>query len=426
MGKYFGTDGIRGIVNEDLTPELAFKVGNVLGKMGEKLIIAQDTRGSGELLVHAISVGAASAGCNVLNCGILPTPAIAILSKIEDCIGVVISASHNPPQYNGIKIMRKGYKLPDDIENDIEKELENKVEYVSYSKIGRIKNYSEAFDIYVNFIVNLYKDTSFAGLRILLDAANGAAYETSPKVLEMLGAKVDVFFNEPDGFNINRNCGSTCPNNIMKYVDNHDFVILHDGDADRCLLVDENKKLVYGDQIIGINALQMKSENRLKNNTVVLTIMSNLGLEKFLVSRGINVIRTRVGDRYILEELLERNAVLGGERSGHVIFLDRSTTGDGLITAIETLRTMIKMNKKLGELKSLMEDYPQEMLNVPLSMNKKIAPMEINRLVKKYQNDDMRVVIRPSGTEPVIRIMVEGKNEELVKETAFSIAKEMR
>ncbi|MDK2886073.1 MAG: phosphoglucosamine mutase [Thermosipho sp. (in: thermotogales)] len=408
--KLFGTDGIRGIVNEFLTPELAFRLGNALGRfVDNKVFIAKDTRNSCDMFEAALIAGLTSSGLDVYRCGVMPTPALALVTKLENSAGIMISASHNPPEYNGLKVILKGYKLPDEIEEKIENEMKE-IKYLGYKKIGKVFDYELASEEYVNYISKLYSDLNLNGLKLVVDVANGATLKINPMVLENLGAKIEVINDKPNGFNINHNCGSTHPENAKKYKKDGEIAVLYDGDGDRCILLDEKGEEVHGDKILGITAVEMKNEKRLLKNTVVLTILSNMGLEKYLKEREIDVVRTNVGDRYILHEMLKNGYVLGGERSGHVIYLDRSTTGDGLITTLEVLNVLVKTGKSLFELSNNIPDYPQVMLNVKVK-NKEVYKDE--KIVEKIkQINDYRVIIRPSGTEPVIRILVEGPDFE--------------
>jgi phosphoglucosamine mutase len=420
--RLFGTDGIRGVVNEELTADIAFRLGNALGKYVDKRIfIAKDTRASGDMLEAAIIAGATSAGATVYRCGVLPTPALAIITKLEDAVGVMISASHNPPEFNGLKVIFKGFKLPDEVEEHLEKRMKE-LHYASYNEVGCVVDYKLAFEEYTNYILQQFSDLDLTGLKILVDAGNGAAYETTPYVLKQLGAKIEVISNSPDGYNINVGCGSTNPDIARNKMTNHSLAILHDGDADRCILLDEKKQEVHGDKMIGICALHMKDEGRLKNDIVVGTVLSNMGLELFLRDHGIKLLRTKVGDRYVLEQMLEKGATIGGERSGHVIFLDRSTTGDGLITALETLRVMVKSGKKLSELADSVPDYPQIMINVKCKNKLIVEHQDVKALIEKYKCDDIDIVVRPSGTEPLVRVFVQGPDEEYISNVAYEIS----
>jgi phosphoglucosamine mutase len=420
--RLFGTDGIRGVVNEELTPDIAFKLGNALAKFVDKRIfVAKDTRASCDMLEAALIAGATASGATVYRCGILPTPALAVLTKLEDAIGVMISASHNPPEFNGLKVISRGFKLPDEVEDTLEKRMKE-VHYSTFDEIGRVVDYKLAFEEYSNYVVQQFSDLDLSGLKILVDAGNGAAYETTPYVLGQLGAKVEVINNVPDGFNINVNCGSTNPESAASKMTNHQLAILHDGDADRCILLDEKRQEVNGDRVIGLCAVQMKAENRLKNNTVVGTVLSNKGLEVFLKGLGIRFERAKVGDRYVLEKMMELGSMIGGERSGHIIFLDRSTTGDGLITSLELISTMIKREKPLSELSNEVPDYPQAMINVKTKNKLIMENEEVRKLIDELKRDDVDIVVRPSGTEPLVRVFVQGPDQEYISTAAYTIA----
>ncbi len=420
----FGTDGVRGVVNEELTPELAFKIGNAIARIyeGDSVLIAKDTRKTGDMLESALASGLASAGKDVLLCGVIPTPALALLSNRLKTVGVMISASHNPPEYNGIKVIKNGFKLPDDEERRIEKLVESP-KLVEYMRVGKINNFEKASDIYINEILKMFSNLNLSGMRITVDVANGAAYRTTPEVLRKLGATVDVVADKPDGFNINDGCGSTNIDFVSSRKNNGEIAFAHDGDADRCIFVDESGREFHGDKIMGTCAVSMLNEGRLKNAKVVATILSNLGLEEFLRSHGISLIRTKVGDRYVLEEMIKNGSLLGGERSGHVIFLDRSTTGDGLITALEVLRVLKRSRRRLENFNDMIPDYPQVMVNVKVNNKSVASDPRVMDAVKNLQSSDVRIIVRPSGTEPVVRVMVEGKDELKIKRVAENIAK---
>ncbi|MGB9615094.1 MAG: phosphoglucosamine mutase [Fervidobacterium sp.] len=420
--RLFGTDGIRGVINEELTPEIAFKLGNALARyIDKRIFVAKDTRASSDMLEAALTAGATAGGATVYRCGVLPTPALAVITKLEDAVGVMISASHNPPEFNGLKVISRGFKLPDDVEETLEHRMKE-IHYLPYNEIGCVVDYKLAFEEYTNYVVQQFSDLDLTGLKVLVDAGNGAAYETTPYVLKALNAKVEIINNTPDGYNINVNCGSTDPKHAMSKMTNHNLAISHDGDADRCILIDEKKQEVHGDKMIGICAKQMKEEGSLKNNVVVGTVLSNSGLEMFLKSNNIKLIRTKVGDRYVLEKMLEVGANVGGERSGHIIFLDRSTTGDGLITALEIIGVMVKSGKKLSELSDEIPDYPQIMLNVKTKNKLILEHEEVKKIIEKYKRDDINIVVRPSGTEPLIRVFVQGPDEEYISSVAYDIA----
>ena len=423
----FGTDGIRGVVNGDLTPELAFRVGNALGRVfqGETVLLGRDTRASGEMLEAALAAGLASAGKDVMLCGVLPTPAIALLSRKMKTAGVIISASHNPPEYNGIKIVENGFKLSDEKEMEIEKEI-SKLEYAESRRVGRIRNFEGAFDVYLGEILSMFSDLNLSGMSVAVDAANGAAYRTTPAVLEKLGAEVEVFSNEPDGFNINENCGSTNIGFLKSVKKSGVIGIAHDGDADRCIMVDEMGEEVHGDKIMGLTAKMLLESGRLSNKKVVATVLSNMALEEYLKGIGVELLRTKVGDRYVLERMIQTGSTLGGERSGHIIFLDRSTTGDGLITALEVLRAVRTSGKSLSELHSEIEDYPQVMINVAVRDRSVSSHPDVLKAVEEELEEGFRIIVRPSGTEPVVRVMVEGKDEVRIREKAERIAEVVR
>ncbi len=422
----FGTDGIRGVVNEELTPEIAFRLGNTLGKyIDKKIFVAADTRASADMFISAITAGATSAGANVYNCGVLPTPALALITKLEDATGVMVSASHNPAEFNGLKIISKGFKLPDEVEEQIEKRMKEH-HYASYDEIGHLIDYKFAFEEYVDYVIEKYKDVDLNGIKILVDTTNGATINTTPHVLKELGAKVEVINNQPDGFNINKNCGSTDPKMAISKMTNHNIAILHDGDGDRVIMLDDKKREFHGDKMIGVTAEYMKEIGRLKNDVVVGTVLTNLGLEKFLKERNIKLERTKVGDRYVLERLLQLNGIVGGEQSGHVIYLDRSTTGDGLITALEVLNVITKKGVTLSELYEKVPDYPQVMINIMVKSKSIVEHPEIKETIKKFENEDLMIIVRPSGTEPLVRVFVQGENEEKVSNVAYEISEKIK
>jgi len=434
MGKLFGTDGVRGVANQELTPELAFKLGRAaayhLAQHTDQASVAigKDTRISGDMLEGALIAGICSMGVNVYRLGVLPTPGIAYMTrKLGATAGTVISASHNPVADNGIKFFdARGYKLPDEIEEKIEEtvlEEKDNLPRPIGAGVGKVLEVRDAVEQYASYAASTFSG-SLQGLKIVLDCANGASYQVTPVVLRRLGAQVITLHNNPDGTNINLNCGSTHPESLMKAVVEYgaDLGFAHDGDADRLLAVDEKGNLVDGDQIMVMCALKMKEQARLRNNTVVVTIMSNLGLHRALKKAGIVVKQTKVGDRYVFEEMLKSGAVLGGEQSGHIIFLDNNTTGDGLITALQVLQTVVDSGKPLSELAGLMQRMPQSLLNVRVA-DKKLAMENPDFLAKVKEverelGEEGRVIVRPSGTEPVIRIMVEGPDPKITEEKA--------
>jgi len=423
--KLFGTDGIRGEIGVDLTPELAFRIGNILGNVLDiqEVLVAKDTRATSDTLEDALSSGLSSAGVNVLKCGVLPTPSLALLTKVMKTAGVVISASHNPPQYNGIKVFLKGYKMNEDKEGEVEELYEKGfLKYVDFSRIGRVKSFESAQDVYIGFVLHMFEGLDLKDFEIALDVANGSTVTTAPEVFERLGARVKVYNEEPDGFNINVGCGSTNPEFLKSVKREGEIGVTFDGDGDRCIMLDENGEIVHGDKILGILSRYLLDTGRMKKKLVVGTVLTNTGLEVFLENMGVKLLRAKVGDKNVLEGMLREDSILGGERSGHVIILDRSTTGDGLITSLEVLSSIVHYKKNLSELSSVIEDYPQVSVNVHVK-NKEIASRkEVRDIIKEYEEKGFRVVVRPSGTEPVIRIMVEGRDSEAIKDAAGRIA----
>ncbi len=437
--RLFGTDGVRGVANKDLSPLLAFKLGRagaqVLSKLHEKpiMVVGKDTRISGDLLEAALIAGMCSQGADVLKVGIMPTPAIAYLTRHFNAdAGVVISASHNPFEYNGIKFFDKnGYKLPDAMEDEIEALLEDTngdIKNPIGSDVG--KTYTEdAIRPYVDFIKSVIdKKLKFKGLKVALDCANGASYQVAPIILKELGADVHIINNQPDGININVNCGSTHPESLCKYVKEikADVGLSFDGDADRLIAVDEKGEIIDGDHIMAICGVHLRSRGLLKNETVVSTVMSNMGLEVALKNAGIQMMRAKVGDRYVLEEMLSSGYNFGGEQSGHIIFLDHNTTGDGILTGVKLIDVMVNENKTLSELRQIMKVYPQILINVTVAdksgydSNKHIQ--EIIAENQELLGEKGRILVRPSGTEPLIRVMVEGEQQDLIEKVAKSVA----
>ena len=442
MGRLFGTDGVRGIANKDLTNELAMKIGaaaaTVLLKEAKSakptVLIGKDTRASGDMLEAALTAGLCSVGCNVLSVGIVPTPAVAYLvSKYECEAGIMISASHNPCEYNGIKIFQKsGYKLDDSIEDEIEKIILDEGEKPSYKLGGDVGNRlfsKNAVKDYIDHVVDT-ADVRFDGLTIALDCANGSASVCAKDIFTALGAKCIMLSDTPDGVNINDNCGSTHPEELMRFVKsaNLDLGLAFDGDADRMLAVDENGELVDGDKVIAICAKRMKEEGRLKNDTAVVTVMSNMGFFKFCDENDIKCARTAVGDRYVLERMLKDGHNIGGEQSGHVIFLDYATTGDGELSGVQLIETVVKSKKKLSELASVMTVYPQVLINVKVSAEGKQKYNNDEYIIAATQRAEMelmgdgRVLVRVSGTEPLVRVMLEGKDIDQIQRLGEGIA----
>lgn len=440
MGRMFGTDGVRGVANTELTAQIAYNLGRagayVLteGAHKPKILVAKDTRISGDMLESALIAGILSVGAEAVVLGVVPTPAVAYLTrKYGADAGVMISASHNPVEYNGIKFFNdKGYKLSDELEDEIQRVIESGFEGVpspTGTDIGKETIEVSALDDYIEFA----KETipySLKGLKIALDCANGAAYKSSVKAFRELGADVFVINDNPDGTNINENCGSTHPEELMEYVVKKgcDLGFAFDGDADRCLAVDDKGNLVNGDFILMLCAKYLKEIGKLKDDTLVVTVMSNLGLDIAAKKEGINVVKTSVGDRYVLEEMIKDNYVLGGEQSGHVIFLDYNTTGDGLVTALQIASIVKKKEAKLSELCSIMKELPQVLANATIPNEKKnlyLTDEEIQEEIKKIEDalhGVGRVLIRPSGTEPLVRVMLEGENQEEIDRMAHGLA----
>lgn len=440
MRKYFGTDGVRGIANSELTSELAYNLGRaggyVLGNTGKRLkvVVGRDTRISGDMLESALGAGIMSVGGDVISVGVLPTPAIAYLTRLygADC-GVVISASHNPVEYNGIKFFNsEGFKLADEIELEIEKYIDDmsKIEiHPTGSEVGRRIEKKEAIEDYAKFMENLM-ETRFDGLKIALDCANGAAYEIAPKVFRELGAEVHCISCQPDGTNINDNCGSTHPKRLQEAVINMgaDLGLAYDGDADRLIAVDEKGQIVDGDQIMAICGNHMKKKGILKKDTVVVTVMSNLGLHVAAKEKEFNLAVTQVGDRYVLEEMLKEGYNLGGEQSGHMIFLDYNTTGDGVLSSMMLTKVLVEEKKSLSEMAKIMDIYPQVLINAKVQNQYKTTYMEDQEVSNKIKEIEEtmdgkgRVLIRPSGTEPLVRVMLEGQDENHITEIAKDLA----
>ncbi|MBC8591511.1 phosphoglucosamine mutase [Wansuia hejianensis] len=440
MGKYFGTDGIRGIANKDLTPELAFKVGRAgayilsKGKKG-KILVGKDTRASGDMLESALIAGITSMGLDAVSLGIIPTPAVAYLTRKYDALaGVVISASHNPGEYNGIKFFNnKGLKLADEVEEDIESVIEN-IENLELRpigrEVGRLYKEENGSKDYKEFLKSTI-DIDLKGIKIAMDCGHGALYKIGPEIIRELNGEVVVVNDNPNGMNINDKCGSTNPEIIQKLVidEKADMGISFDGDGDRIIAVDNKGKLVDGDHILAICATHLKDNGKLKNNTVVGTIMTNMGLDIYLKEKDMNIVKTTVGDRYVLEEMLKSDYVIGGEQSGHIIFLDYNTTGDGLATGLHLLEVMKSTRKTMAELNSLMTDYPQVLVNAKVKnefkykyLENEEIKLEIEKIEKMFHGQG-RVVIRPSGTEPLVRVMIEGKCQEEITKIAEDLAK---
>ncbi len=438
--KLFGTDGIRGKANQPpMTGEIAFEIGRAAAYVLKKkhgrdmILIGKDTRLSGYMLESALTSGICSMGVDVVLVGPIPTPGIAFVTRsLRVDAGVVLSASHNPYDDNGIKFFSSdGFKLSDSIEKEIEKAVfSKKLGSIrpEGSEIGKAHRVDDAAGRYIEYVKSTFpKGMTLEGKKIVVDCANGSTYKITPWVLSELGADVIAINDKPDGKNINADCGSTYPKAMQKAVLKYkaDIGISHDGDGDRAIFCDEKGEIVDGDKIMAMCALDMKKEKRLKNNTVIATVMSNIGFEMFLKKSGIRVIRTPVGDRYVVEEMLRRGCNLGGEQSGHIIFMDYNTTGDGAITVLQVLAVMCKTEKPLSKLASVVPIYPQILVNVPVSKPKSIDkfPAVITAIKKAEKKlGSGRILVRPSGTEPKIRVMVEGNNMHKITAIAEEIA----
>ncbi len=441
MARLFGTDGVRGVANEELTPLLAMQLGQagatVLTKENEHrptIMVGCDTRISGDMLANAMMAGICSVGANAVYVGVIPTPAVAYLTqkyKVE--AGVVISASHNPVEFNGIKFFDgNGYKLPDSLEDEIEALIRNGmpgVEFPTGSRVGKIKYRTDAREEYINHAIQAVP-VDLSGIKIVVDCAEGASFYTSVEALRELGANVVPIHNMPDGTNINSNCGSTHMGELQARVvyEKADVGLAFDGDADRLLAVDENGVIVDGDEIMAIVGTHMKAQGKLKKDTIVATVMSNLGFFKMGERERLHIEQTKVGDRYVLERMREIGASLGGEQSGHIIFLDENTTGDGLLSALHLLEVMVDTKKPLSELAQVMTVMPQALVNAKVPNHRKERYMEyseiadaIAELDRKFAGEG-RVLIRPSGTEPKVRVMIEGKDQRMIEEEARKLA----
>ncbi|MGN1433278.1 MAG: phosphoglucosamine mutase [Ruminococcus sp.] len=445
MGRLFGTDGARGVANSELTAELAMNIGRAAAMVlisdeveHPTILIGKDTRLSGDMLEGALIAGLCSVGANVELLGVVPTPAVAYLvGKYNADAGIMISASHNPFEFNGIKIFSSdGCKLPDDLENRIEEiVLDNVVPYAlaKDENIGKVTRMEDAVEDYVDHVVNSI-GCDLEGMEIALDCSNGSSSRTAEKLFTKLGAKVHMLFDKPDGININKDCGSTHINRLQNYVREHKLCcgLAFDGDADRCLAVDENGNLVDGDYLIAICAKDMKDRGVLKKNAVVGTVMTNMGFNKFCEANGMTFVSTKVGDRYVLEAMLREGYNIGGEQSGHIIFLDYATTGDGELSGAMILSIMKRTGEKLSSLAKVMERMPQVLINVKVSAEGKLAfytdkevKAEIKR-VTEILGDRGRILVRVSGTEPLVRVMLEGENLEEIQSLAEESAQVVR
>ncbi len=441
MGRLFGTDGVRGVANKELTPELAFNLGkagtHVLKKDNERpvVVIGKDTRVSGDMLESALTAGILAVGGNVIRAGVIPTPAIAYLAKYYKAdAGIVISASHNTFEYNGIKFFNgEGYKLDDDIEEEIEDIIISSIDvnsHITGELIGRCLDASEdAAELYAAHLLETV-DFRLDGIKVALDCANGASYRIAPKVYEALGAEVIVTGNEPNGININDGCGSTHPEKLSVLVQKTGAQVglAFDGDADRLIVVDEKGNVIDGDRVIAICARMLKEQGRLAENKATVTVMSNIGFHKAMEESGIDVDVTGVGDRYVLEQMLKSGCVIGGEQSGHIIFREYTTTGDGILSSLQFMEAVLASGRKISEMASEIQIFPQVLVNARVkNENKKKYSNDpqiaaaIEEIEKKMEGNG-RVLIRPSGTEPLVRVMIEGDDEVVLDQLARGLA----
>lgn len=448
MGKFFGTDGVRGVANRELTCELAIKLGRAAAKVltgncghSAKILIGKDTRISSDMLENALLAGIASVGAKGISLGVVPTPAVSYLVKKYNAdAGIMISASHNSFEFNGIKFFNKdGYKLTDEIEDSIEKLVEGNEELSLPigEKLGKILKCESAIDDYTNYLCETFEG-NIENLKIAVDCANGSASATAGKIFSEINSNATILFDDPDGININENCGSTHLEKLSEYVVKNkcDIGIAFDGDADRCLLIDNNGKIVDGDIILALCAKYLKDNGKLTNNTLVATVMSNMGLKEFCKKNDIDLSETKVGDRYVLERMLEKNYSIGGEQSGHVIFGDLSSTGDGQLTALQILNILSKTGKSISELSSQFVKYPQKQSEVKIELSQK-GLLKNNEKIQEYIKNATaklgssgRILIRESGTEPKIRIMVECLDEKkldsLIEEARIVVSENLK
>ena len=440
MGRLFGTDGVRGIANKELTPELAFNLGkagaHVLKRENNKpgVVIGKDTRISGDMLENALTAGILAVGGNVIKAGVIPTPAVAYLARYYNAdAGIVISASHNTFEYNGIKFFNgDGYKLDDLLEEKIEDIIISSIDvnsHITGDKIGKCLEAAEnATELYADHLMSTV-DFRLDGKKIVLDCANGASFRVAEMVYRRLGAEVTVIGNEPNGININDGCGSTHPEKMAETVKRigADIGLAFDGDADRLIVADELGNIIDGDRVIAICARMLKEQGRLAENRVTATVMSNIGFHKAMEASGIEVDVTGVGDRYVLEKMLETGCVIGGEQSGHIIFREHTTTGDGVLSSLQLMKALADGGKKLSQLAAEIEIFPQVLVNAKINNDYKKTYMndaEIAAAIEKIEKDMAgrgRVLIRPSGTEPLVRVMLEGEDEKQL----FDMAKEL-
>ena len=445
MGRLFGTDGARGVAITELTCETAMQIGKAAAivltkttKHKPTIFIGKDTRISSDILEAALAAGICSVGANAQLLGVVPTPAVAALVEQKKAdAGVMISASHNSFEFNGIKLFSStGHKLSDEMEEEIEDLILDRPEdmkIVSGAEVGKMTHYRDAQTDYIRYIMKCIKG-NLTGLRIAIDCANGSASATAKRLFEGLGADVYVINSSPDGININDNCGSTHIGNLMQFVVDKkcNAGLAFDGDADRCLAVDEKGQLIDGDKLIAICAKAYKEQGKLKKNTAVVTVMSNLGFSYFAKDNGIKMQTTKVGDRYVLEKMLEGGYNLGGEQSGHIIFLDEANTGDGQLSGAKVMEILAESGKKMSELASVMEHFPQVMINVKISPRDREVwknDSQITDLIERYEEElgeSGRILVRESGTEPLIRVMLEGKDFKQINEYAIAISDKIR
>ena len=446
MRKYFGTDGIRRIANTELSPDLVYKVAKagayVLSKHTDKaptILIGRDTRLSGTLIESAMVAGFLSYGANVKLLGVMPTPAVAYITrKLQADASVVISASHNTFEFNGIKYFsNKGMKIPDELEEEIEETMESgKLEELTAvkDKIGVSEVRTDLLDEYIYFFRKNFDDNiekyNRPEFKVAIDTANGATYKVAELIFKLLGINHVIINNNPNGININENCGSTHLDSLKQYVikNKMSLGIAYDGDGDRCLAVDENGEEIDGDKILAIISKYLKAKGKLSKDTIVATVMSNLGLNKYADTNNLKLIQTKVGDRYVLEEMLKNGYNLGGEQSGHVILLDYNPTGDGILTSLMLIQAILESGKKASELGNIVQKYPQILINAKVDSNKKYdyeknpeIKSAIENLEKEFSGNG-RVLIRPSGTEPLVRVMIEGKDTKIIEEKARKLA----
>lgn len=442
MGRLFGTDGARGIANSELTVELAVNIGRAAAyvlteKTTEKpvVLIGKDTRVSSNMLEMALASGLCSVGADVVLVGFVPTPAIAYLVKEREAdAGIMISASHNPCEYNGIKIFdNNGFKLPDALEEEIEKLVlddMSPIEFPTGGDVGSVFNRYDLVDAYIDHLAESV-NTDLSGLKIAIDCANGCASYTAEKLFTRLGAECHMMHDSPNGININANCGSTHMDDLIDYVNGHDvdLGLAFDGDSDRCLAVDENGKLIDGDRLIAAFALDLKEKGMLKDETAVVTVMTNMGFKNFARENGIAVVETKVGDRYVLEQMVKNDYKIGGEQSGHIIFKDFATTGDGQLSGATFASILAKSHKCASEVASVMTVLPQTLKNIKATPEMKAAltnDADIKNAIDDVTNtlgERGRILVRASGTEPLIRVMLEGEDIAEIKRLASGVAK---